>query len=166
MLGVQPEVSCCHESLWVSDPVQSPVTKCPHLYLNCRRVWMIHIKFINQGEWISRNPKSILNHFLWNFTHTIFHPCRDHPVFQELANLRHLTCNECIYYMLNRTTFKPYNIFQWNFQGSRPITKNSTCKITVGWEFTVLRKRRNSSPRLLWIRLYSANVTFFSVVYN
>ena len=21
----------------VSDPVQSPVTKCPHLYLNCRR---------------------------------------------------------------------------------------------------------------------------------
>ena len=26
--------------LWVSDPVQSPVTKCPHLYLNCRRVWL------------------------------------------------------------------------------------------------------------------------------
>ena len=25
--------------LWVSDPVQSPVTKCPHLYLNCRRAW-------------------------------------------------------------------------------------------------------------------------------
>ena len=23
--------------LWVSDPVQSPVTKYPHLYLNCRR---------------------------------------------------------------------------------------------------------------------------------
>ena len=23
--------------LWVSDPVQSPVTKCPLLYLNCRR---------------------------------------------------------------------------------------------------------------------------------
>ena len=27
--------------LWVSDPVQSPVTQCPHLYLNCRRAWMI-----------------------------------------------------------------------------------------------------------------------------
>ena len=44
MLGVQPEVSCCQENillkLWVSDPVQSPVTKCPHLYLNCRRAWL------------------------------------------------------------------------------------------------------------------------------
>ena len=28
--------------LWVSDPVQSPVTKCPHLYLNCRRAWVTH----------------------------------------------------------------------------------------------------------------------------
>ena len=27
----------CFLRLWVSDPVQSPVTKCPHLYLNCRR---------------------------------------------------------------------------------------------------------------------------------
>ena len=27
----------------VSDPVQSPVTKCPHLYLNCRRACYAHI---------------------------------------------------------------------------------------------------------------------------
>ena len=50
MLGVQPEVSCCHRKcfflrLWVSDPVQSPVTKCPHLYLNCRRACIGYILY-------------------------------------------------------------------------------------------------------------------------
>ena len=27
-------------TLWGSDPVQSPVTKCPHLVLNCRQAWI------------------------------------------------------------------------------------------------------------------------------
>ena len=31
--------ACFFLRLWVSDPVQSPVTKCPHLYLNRRRAW-------------------------------------------------------------------------------------------------------------------------------
>ena len=29
-----------------------------------------------------------------------------------------------IYYILNGLSFKLYNIFQWNFQGSRPMTGN------------------------------------------
>ena len=36
--------------LWVSDPVQSPVTKCPHLYLNCRRVG-IHQQCLTRAGW-------------------------------------------------------------------------------------------------------------------
>ena len=39
----------------------------------------IHIKFINQDYWISRISRSILNQFSWNFTHIIFHSCRDYP---------------------------------------------------------------------------------------
>ena len=34
---------------------------------------------INRGEWISPFFQSILNQFLLNFTHTIFHSCRDYP---------------------------------------------------------------------------------------
>ena len=33
---------------------------------------------INRGGWISPIFQSILNQFLWNFTHTIFHSCRDY----------------------------------------------------------------------------------------
>ena len=32
-----------------SDPVQSLVTKCPHLYLNCRRGWLYAISTIWKG---------------------------------------------------------------------------------------------------------------------
>ena len=39
----------------------------------------IHITFINQDYWFSRISQSILNQFLWNSTHTIFHSCRDYP---------------------------------------------------------------------------------------
>ena len=46
----------------------------------------IHIKFINQDYWISRISQSILNQFSWNFTHTIFHSCRDYP--ENLAKFR------------------------------------------------------------------------------
>ena len=40
--------------LWVSDPVQSPVTKCPHLYLNCRRAWKIHV--MTSGCYVKGQP--------------------------------------------------------------------------------------------------------------
>ena len=32
---------------------------------------MIHIKFINQGEWISRIRQLFLNQLPWYFAHTI-----------------------------------------------------------------------------------------------
>ena len=34
---------------------------------------------IHRGGWISPITPSILNQFSWNFTHTIFHLCRDYP---------------------------------------------------------------------------------------
>ena len=34
---------------------------------------------IHRGGWISPITPSILNQFSWNFTHTIFHSCRDYP---------------------------------------------------------------------------------------
>ena len=43
----------------------------------CTTVWryffygQIHIKFNNQGEWISRIPQSILNQFSWHFAQII-----------------------------------------------------------------------------------------------
>ena len=54
--------------LWVSDPVQSPVTKCPHLYLNCRRAWEWPSVMCSSAPWemsssLPMQPAQMFDHF-------------------------------------------------------------------------------------------------------
>ena len=75
--------------------------------------------------------------------HTLFfHSRHDYP--QNVCQKFDFTCNEILrrsywvyrgrhflffYYMLERLTFKPYNIFPWNFQGGRDVNGDSICKV-------------------------------------
>ena len=53
----------------------------------------------------------------------------------------------CYKYVLNKQTFKLYNICQWNFQGSRLIIL-----ATIGWEL-IEQSVKKHSPQLMWFQL-------------